>query len=84
MITCSGFFLRCVASIRVTFDDLSKLGPSMSSLPCVLRLQLTHNHPLDSADALRQLKVSTATKEQFVLYFEDGEDKKLVMSLRYR
>ena len=54
-IACLEFFFRCGASIKVTFDDLSKLTPNMSSLPCLLHLQLTHNHPYDSPAALQLL-----------------------------
>ncbi|XP_050725432.1 uncharacterized protein LOC127003062 [Eriocheir sinensis] len=42
------------------------------SFPCFMKITGQHNHPLDTADVLNQLRVSPCTREMFENYFRQG------------
>lgn len=41
-------------------------------LQAVITMNLSHNHAIRCAEALRNLRVSSSTKEKFHSYFADG------------
>lgn len=59
-------------SIRIVHKKAVRNDPLLNDFPCFVKIQGNHNHPLDSADALNQLRVQPSTRGVFYKYFEQG------------
>lgn len=58
--------------IRFITKDTVKKDKLMATHPCFVKLKGQHNHSLQSAEALNQLRVLPETRETFIKYFEQG------------
>ncbi|XP_064117882.1 LOW QUALITY PROTEIN: uncharacterized protein LOC135223348 [Macrobrachium nipponense] len=58
------------ATIRIIHKQSLKRDKLMESFPCFIEIHGWHNHSLDSADALNQLRVTSSTRDTFERYFE--------------
>ncbi|XP_050705451.1 uncharacterized protein LOC126990841 isoform X6 [Eriocheir sinensis] len=62
---------------KVLMDVQIKIVHSRSSeqirdFPCFMMIRGNHNHPLDTAEVLNELRVSACTREMFNNYFSQG------------
>lgn len=70
------FALRCPVIMDVTIRPTTKANVKkdklMATHPCFIKLKGQHNHSLQSAETLSQLRVLPETKQTFFEYFEQG------------
>lgn len=59
-------------TIKIVHKKAARSDPLLKDFPCFVKIQGNHNHPVDSADALNQLRVQPGTREMFYKYFEQG------------
>ena len=59
-------------TIRIVSKHTKKKDKLVGDFPCIVKIQGNHNHSTDSVEALRQLDVHQATKDEFHKYFEQG------------
>lgn len=59
--------------IRSITKDKIKKDRLMEKYPCFITLKGLHNHSLQSAEALNQLRVLPETRDTFIKYFEQGK-----------
>ena len=52
--------------------DSIRRNKDVKTLPAILTISNIHNHNVDSAEALRQLRVLPHTKQKFYDYFNQG------------
>ena len=67
------FFHSCKVYLDVTIRIVhARSSPEIRDFPCFMKIRGNHNHPLDTADVLNQLRVSPCTREIFESYFRQG------------
>lgn len=62
------------ATIKIVHRHAAKADRLLQEFPCFVEIHGKHNHPLESADALNQLRIPFTTKKVFEHYFEQGND----------
>lgn len=71
------YFSRCEFEIDLRIKPVSKItiqrDQYRAQYPCFIVLKGAHNHSLESAMGLQQLRVLPKTREEFFRYFEMGE-----------
>ncbi|KAK4289431.1 hypothetical protein Pmani_037594 [Petrolisthes manimaculis] len=70
--TSTGCSVFMDATIKIPHRQAIKSDPLLKEFPCFVMIQGKHNHPLDSADVLNQLRIPSSTRHVFEKYFEQG------------
>lgn len=66
-------FYSCKVFLDVTIRIVhARSSTEIRDIPCFMKIRGNHNHPLDTADVLNQLRVSPCTRDIFESYFRQG------------
>lgn len=67
------FFHSCKVLMDVEIKIVhSRSSDQIRAFPCFMTIRGNHNHPIDMAEVLNELRVSPCTREMFNSYFSQG------------